>query len=148
MFTSVCLAALPVLLLMQSASTPAPVTIGCAVLATGLGAWGVVRGWRIVLLADAGFLIVRNHLRTYRLSWHDVAEFSDGRMSGGQAGVRWALRIVLKDGSAVTSQATARVRAARPSTAEAIAEIARQHGITESLTGHPARRAPRPRDAA
>jgi hypothetical protein len=59
--------------------------------------------------------------------------------------VRWALRIGLKDGSAVTSQATARVRAARPSTAEAIAGIARQHGITESLTGHPAQRAPRPR---
>lgn len=50
----------------------------------------------------------------------------------------WALRILLKDGSAVTSQATARVRAARPSTAEAIVEIARQYGITESLTGHPA----------
>jgi peptidoglycan/xylan/chitin deacetylase (PgdA/CDA1 family) len=116
------------------------------VLATGLGGWGVVGGWRMVLLADAGFLIVRNHLRTYRLNWHDVAEFSDGRMSVGEGGVRWALRILLNDGSAVTSQATSRVRAARPSTAEAIAEIARQHGITESLTGRPARRARRPRD--
>src|SRR5437773_4665152 len=108
----------------------------------------MVRGWRIALLADAGFLTVRNHLRTFRLNWHDVTQFSDGRMSGGQAGVMWALRILLKDSRAVTSQATARVRAARPSTAEAIVEIARQHGITESLTGHPAQRTPRPRDHA
>jgi hypothetical protein len=141
---SLCLPAVPVLLLAQSARIPPPVTVGCAVLATGLAGWGVVRGWRIALLADAGCLTVRNHLRTYRLNWHDVAQFSDGRMSGGQAGLMWALRILLKDGSAVTSQATARVRAARPSTAEAIVEMARQHGITESLTGHPAQRASRP----
>ena len=143
MFISVCVPALPVGLLLQTAHIPAPVTIGCGVLAAGLGGWGVVRGWRIALLADPEFLTVRNHLRTYRLNWHEVAEFSDGQLSGGQAGVMWALRILLRDGRAVTSQATARVRAARPSTAETIVKIARQHGITESLTGHPGQRASR-----
>ena len=143
MFTSVGVPALPALMVMQNGHTPPPVTISLWVLGTAAGAWAAARGWRIALLAEPDHLIVRNHFRTYRLSWDDIAEFRDGRMSGGQAGVMWALRIRLTDGRTVTSQATGRVRAARPSTAEAIVAIARQHGIAESLTGHPAPPAPR-----
>lgn len=128
----------------QGYRMPMPVMIGAYLLVAVLGVWAVVRGWRIALLAGPDLLTVRNHFRTYRLGWHDVAEFSDGRMSGGEAGTMWALRILRNDGRAVTSQATARVRRARPSTAETIVEIARQHGIAESLTGRPARRKPQP----
>jgi hypothetical protein len=52
--------AVPAVLLLGSAREPT--TIGLGV----LGALGVMRAWRIALLADRDCLTVRNFLRTYR----------------------------------------------------------------------------------
>lgn len=113
-----------------TAHAPVPVTVGvCA-----LGACGFVRAWCIALIADREFLVVRNFWWTYRIAWHDVAEFKDGSMYAGESSA-WALRISRKNGRVVTSHATARGSVARPATAATIIRIARQHNIPESLTG-------------
>ena len=123
------------------------VLAAAAAFCAGAGIWLIVRSAHIALVADRTGVVVRNSLRTYRFAWRDVAEFADGRSNGGEAGTMWALAIVGKDGTVVTSRATGRLRSARPATARAIVALAARHAIPETLTGVPTRQPRRVRDS-
>jgi Protein of unknown function (DUF2510) len=119
-------------------------TVACLVIAGAALIWGCSRAWRIGLRLGAGGVTVRNYLRTYRISWPEVACFADGSVKRGEAGRVWALDVVLHDGRVVTASGTSSgKRDARPETLTAIRQAAERRAIPAKLTGTAAKRGSR-----
>jgi hypothetical protein len=111
-------------------------TAQLAVLATVL-AWIGIRAARMGIRFDARGVTVRNFWRTRRLSWRQVRHLADGEIGG-----EWALRVVGRDGRAVTasgtrSQVTRETQTVKPETLAAIGEVAERYGVSLELTGRP-----------
>jgi uncharacterized protein DUF2510 len=142
-------AILPGLMFTQGSQTLLPqghvlATVAYLVIAAAVSIWGCFRGWRIGLRFTDDGVTVRNYLHTYRISWPEVRCFADGSVNGGQAGRRWALGIVLRDGRVVTASGTARgKRDARPETLVAIGQAAGRYAIPAELTGTATKRGSR-----
>jgi hypothetical protein len=142
-------AILPGLMFTQGSQTLLPqghvlATVAYLVIVAAVSIWGCSRGWRIGLrLSDDG-VTVRNYFHTYRISWPEVRCFADASVNGGQAGRRWALGIVLRDGRVVTASGTAcGKRDARPETLAAIRQAAGRYAIPAELTGMATKRGSR-----
>jgi hypothetical protein len=109
---------------------------------------GLVVTWRIcvsgVRFDDQG-ITVRNFFRTYRLSWPEVSEFTDGAASLGEETL-WALKIMLRDGRTVTAAGTMRMERKRngdfrrqSAVMSAIEQVAARNQIPVRFTGVPNR---------
>jgi hypothetical protein len=109
---------------------------------------GLVVTWRICLSGvrfDDQGITVRNFFRTYRLSWPEVSEFTDGAASLGEETL-WALKIMLRDGRTVTAAGTMRMERKRKgdfrrqsAVMTAIEQVAARYQIPVRLTGVPNR---------
>jgi hypothetical protein len=101
--------------------------------------WLMTRVLRLGVRFDDNGIGIRNLVRTYRISWPQVSHLADGR---GDTGIEandpphWALKVVLRDGSAVRTGWMARTRAPAEMV-ERIKMCAARYGISAPLTGEP-----------
>jgi len=141
MITTVLLAVLPGLELMQNSPTllprgHIPAAVAYLAAAASVSTWGCWRGWRMRLRLDEHSVTVRNFFHSYQFSWPEVSRFADGSVNGGNDGRLWALSVVLNDGRVITASGTARgKRDARPRTLTEIRQAAERHAIPAALTG-------------
>lgn len=127
---------------------PVPAVASVALLAVAV-IWGCSRARRIRLDMDDHGLTVRNYFWTYRFNWTEVRCFTNGSVYLGDQERPWPLRVVLRDGRAVTAVATADA-AGSNAKMTAIRRAAKNHGIPADLGGvdlAPPVRAPRRRAA-
>jgi hypothetical protein len=119
---------------------PVPAVVTYLVIVAAALIWGCFRGWRIGLGVDEDGVTVRNFFRTHRFGWPEVSCFADGSAFGGQSEHWWALRVVLRDGRAVTARGTTRSGPPTPKTLAAIRQAAERYQIPAELTGTVMRR--------
>jgi hypothetical protein len=108
--------------------------LAVAALAVLAGLW---RAWRMALCLDDNGVTVRNLLRTHRFSWPAIRRFADGSALGDTSRAYWAVRVVPRDGKAVTAAATIRSGAPWPPMVAAVQQAAARYGIPADLTGNP-----------
>jgi hypothetical protein len=92
-----------------------------------------LRSWRM----DNHGVTIRNYFRTYRAGWDEVSRFADGAVNTGADGRRWALRVILQDGRAITACGTWRYRPARNETLSAVQQGAGRYGVPADVHGIP-----------
>jgi hypothetical protein len=101
--------------------------------------WGCSRSWRMELRIDNRGVTVRNYFRTCRIGWPEVSSFADGAVNAGGAGRQWALKVIRRNGSAVTACGTGLETFKGPPRGEtltAIRQCAERYGIPADVTGN------------
>jgi hypothetical protein len=116
-----------------------PAVIGYLALVPLVSILLLYRVWRMRVRFDDRGVTVHQLLRTCHLGWPEVSHFADGFVSGGGgSGDVWALKIVLRDGRAVTVGATMgwglSARRKVLATVRAVAEL---YAVPAQLTGNP-----------
>jgi hypothetical protein len=135
-FGKACLAALPALLLLQ-ANARAALIVPVAIAGLGYGTFAVARAMRMEFRAGPEGVRIRN-ARTRTLPWADVDAFVDAFVPDTQKGVHWALGVKTTEGEVIVAEATAcGKRSARPSTLEALRNVANRYGLDTELDGGP-----------
>jgi hypothetical protein len=100
--------------------------------------WGCSRSWRMELRMDNRGVTVRNYFRTYRIGWPEVSSFADGAVNAGAGGRTWALKVIRRNGSAVTACGTCIETSKGPPRGEtltAIRQCAERYCIPADVTG-------------
>jgi hypothetical protein len=114
---------------------PRPAIVSYLVILAAVLTWGCLRGWRIGLHVGQDGVIVRNFFRTYRFTLAEVGCFADGLSLGAETRHWWALRVVLRDGRAVTAKGTTRWGPPTEKTLTAIRKTADRYQIPAQLSG-------------
>jgi hypothetical protein len=74
--------------------------------AAAFAVFGVVRGWRISLVADQESVRIRNLFRTYDIQWSDIGSVAIGTGNAGGAPLPAVVVRKARDGAHVAAQAT------------------------------------------
>jgi hypothetical protein len=96
-----------------------------------------LRSWRMGLSMDNHGVTIRNYFRTYRAGWGEVSRFADGAVNTGADGRRWALRVILQDGRAITACGTWKYGPPRNETLSAVQQGAGRYGVPADMHGIP-----------
>jgi hypothetical protein len=110
-----------------------PIPVGYLVVVTGIQVAAVSRSRLRLRVGDDG-LVIRNLWRSWRIRWPEVRRLVDGRYLD-----EWALTVLLRNGRAVTAQAT-QAELGHPATLSALKHAAAAHALSDELTGSPAER--------
>jgi hypothetical protein len=101
--------------------------------------WLFYRICRMGVRFDDHGVTVRKIFRTYRFGWPEVSHFADGKLdlaNEATGGRFWALKIVLRNGRAVTVGSTVRLSPS-PKVLATIGQVAAHYQIPGPLTGNP-----------
>jgi hypothetical protein len=103
-------------------------TVAYLVLVAVAVTWSCSRAWRIGLYTDDRGVTVGNYFRTHRFGWAEVCRFENGTIYEAEGGSIWGVRVVLRDGRAVTATGTAGAMGSKAKMT-AIRQAAKNHGI-------------------
>ena len=95
-----------------------------ALLAAAFVVAGVVRGWRVSLVANRESVRIRNFFRTYDIPWSDIGSVAIGTGNSGGAPLPAVVVRNARGGSHVAAQATTSGRRERLRVLQALEQLA------------------------